>query len=207
MRTGIILLIGILCAGCSAKPAPPPAPAGDAKAQPVPAPDTTQAQAAPTEKPSPAGGPASAPATNQDCGPAVANEASAVRIAALDAFVTQALKDAAALHRKIGPIVLGEESRIGPRQVSLHDTSPEVVEHFAGHTPPVGNYSTAFKVENGHTVRNPDAMMITTAEICWRDASHAEVRARQLSSGMNRSSIIMLEKQGETWTVTALATR
>jgi hypothetical protein len=143
------------------------------------------------------------------CGPAQPDQAVAVRIAALDALMEQALKDATALHQALTPIVLAEESRMGPAgNLFLHDTSPEIVEHFSGHTPPVDNYSSAFKVENGHTVRNdPHAMTFTTADICWLEPTRATVRARLLSPGVNRVYVASLEKKGETWTVTGFGSR
>jgi hypothetical protein len=195
-----VLILSLLISACGPTPAPkvesvaaapgretPPPPAA---AQPAPAPAPSLAQ-------------------QQTCGPAQADQAVAVRTATLDALMTQALKDATARHQTIGPIVLAEESRMGSSGgVFLHDTSPEIVEHFAGHTPPVDSYSSAFRMENGHTVQNsPDTMTFTTADICWLEPGRATVRARQLSPGVSRQYVASLEKKGETWTVTGIGSR
>jgi hypothetical protein len=197
-----LLVLSVLSLACAGDPGPAPAPRPVAEAAPPGAgPATTQ----PAPSPSAAAG--GAPAA-QGCGPAVADQATNVRAAALDALMTQALKDATAKHTTLGPIVLAEESRLGPGgQVFLHDTSPEVVDRFTGHTPPVGNYSTAFKVENGHSVRDPASMTFTTGDICWQQPTRATVRARQLSAGVNRPYTATVEKKGKDWSVTALEPR
>jgi hypothetical protein len=188
------LFLSVLSLACAGPPDPAPAP------KPV-------AEAAPPQAPQPSPPPAAAPAA-QGCGPAVADQATDVRAAAIDALMTQALKDATAKHQTLGPIVLAEESRLGPGgQVFLHDTTPEVVDRFTGHTPPVGNYSTAFKVENGHSVRDPASMTFTTGDICWQEPTRATLRARQLSAGVNRPYTATVEKKGKGWSVTALEPR
>jgi hypothetical protein len=191
MRVVHLLSLSLLSLACGPPPDLAPVPKPAAEAAPPPAP-----------QPSP---PAVA---QQGCGPAVADQETEVRAATLDALMTQALRDATAKHQTIGPIVLAEESRMGPGgQVFLHDTTPEVVDRFSGHTPPVANYSSAFKVENGHSVRNPDSMTFTTGAICWQEPTRATVRARQVSAGVNRSYTATVEKQGKGWSVTALEPR
>ena len=182
IRRGVLILC-LLSSACAAKPQSAPKP---------------EAVVAP-----PAAGPAA-----QECGPARMDQANAVRAAALDALMTQALKDANARQQTLGPIVLAEESRMGPGgQVVLHNTTPEIVEHFAGHTPPVDNYSSLFKVMNGHPVRDPRSVTFTTADICWREPTRVTVRARQLSAGVNRQYVATLEKKEAGWSVTALEPR
>jgi hypothetical protein len=204
---GILFLSGLapvlLGPGCAPKPASKPEVVEARPTRETPPPPASSQPAPPSAQVAPP------PAPSAACGPSQPDQAGAVRIAALDALLTQALKDATARHQTLGPIVLAEESRMGPGgQVFLHDTSPEIVEHFSGHTPPVDNYSTAFKMENGHTVRNdPNAMTFTTADICWLEPTRATVRARQLSPGVNRLYVAALEKKGATWTVTGIGSR
>ena len=192
MKAWPALFLCALALSCSPEPAPPkPTP-------PEPAPP------APAQFPPGAAPVASAPT---DCGPAVPEQADNVRTAVLESLISQAASDALQHQVALGPIVLAQEERQPGGGVLVHDVAPDFLERFAGRTPPVGNYSTAFMVEKGRTVRTEAPVAFATGEICWSSPTRALVNARKLSSNANRAFRATVEQRDGAWQVASLADR
>jgi len=151
---------------------------------------------------------AAAPAPTDGCGPAVEDQIDNVRVAVLEEMMARAARDAAAGPATLGQIVIAEEQRLQPGgQVFVHDASPAVAAHFAGRTPPVENYSSAFQMDQGHTVRKENQTAFSTGDICWSSPTRAMVAARTLTGAGNRRSTAKVERSGDTWRVTSLEPR
>src|SRR5262245_25011153 len=134
----------------------------------------------PAPQPStPAAAPAASGTAPADCGPAVTDQADNVRAAVLEFLITRAAADALQHQVALGPIVLAEEERKPGAGIFVHDVSPEMLQRFAGRTPPVANYSSIFTVENGRTVRAEAPLAFSTGAICWTSPSRALVDARK----------------------------
>jgi hypothetical protein len=155
----------------------------------------------------PATGPAASGTTPSDCGPPVADQVDNVRAAVLEFLITRAASDALQHQVALGPIVLAEEERKPGAGIFVHDVSPEMLQRFAGRTPPVANYSSMFTVENGRTVRAEAPVAFSTGAICWTSPSRALVDARKLSNNAHQPYRATVEQSDGAWKVTALADR
>ena len=171
-----------------APPSPPPAPPASGPTRPA--------------APHPASGPGPA-----DCGPAVEGQIDAVRAVVVDDLIRQAVREASEGRTPLGPIVLAEEQRLPNGQSFVKDVAPDFLERFAGRTPPVANYSSAFLVEKGRTVRIQEPIAFATGRICWTSPTLVLVDARKLSGTGNRAFRATVEQRDGSWTVTSLGER
>jgi len=130
-----------------------------------------------------------------------------VRAAVLDYLIDQTVREASEGKTPLGPLVLAEEQRLPSGQSFVHDVAPDILERFAGRTPPVANYSSAFLVEKGRTVRVQEPIAFATGRICWNSPTFALVDARRLSGTGNRAFRATVEQRDGTWTVTSLGER
>lgn len=185
-RQGLSLVLLVLALACS--PPPDSQPSGSRAATPPAAPP-------------PSG---TAPA---DCGPPVADEADNVRVAVLEDLISRATSDAQQRQVSLGLIVLAEEERRPGGAIFVHDVAPEFLERFAGRSPLVANYSSAFTVQDGRTVRTEAPVAFVTGAICWTSPSRALVDARRLASAANHPYRATVEQRDGAWQVTSLADR
>ena len=130
-----------------------------------------------------------------------------MRMAVLEALIARATSDAHQHQLTLGPIVLAQEERRPGSGIFVHDVDPEFLERFAGRTPPVANYSSAFTVQDGRTVRTEAPVAFVTGAICWTSPSRALVDARRLSSAANQPFRATVEQRDNAWQVTSLADR
>jgi hypothetical protein len=138
----------------------------------------------------------------------VEDQVDSVRVAVLEEMMARAARDAAGGPATIGQIVIAEEQRLQPGgQVFVHDASPAVAAHFAGRTPSVENYSTAFQMDQGRTVRKENQTAFSTGDICWSSPTRAMVAARTLTGDGSRRSTATVERSGDVWRVTSLEPR
>ena len=153
------------------------------------------------------GGGAPAPG-RPDCGPPVPEQADNVRVAVLEYLIARAESDAQQQQVTLGPIVLAQEDRLQPgNRIMIRDAGPELMERFAGRTPPVASYSSAFIVQDNRTVRTEAPVAFSTGEICWSDPSRAVVDARRLTANASSVFRATVEQQDGRWEVTSLADR
>lgn len=130
-----------------------------------------------------------------------------MRAAVLDYLIDQAVREASEGKTPLGPLVLAEEQRLPSGQSFVHDVAPDILERFAGRTPPVANYSSAFLVEKGRTVRVQEPIAFATGRICWNSPTLALVDARRLSASVQHAFRATVERRDGTWQVTSLGDR
>ena len=131
-----------------------------------------------------------------------------VRIAVLEEMMARAVREAAAGGASVGRVVIAEEQRMKPSgQIFVHDASAAVAAHFSGRTPPVENYSTAFLMQQGKTVRKENQTAFSTGEICWSSPARAIVPVRILTGSANRPGAATVERSGGGWSVTSVEMR
>ena len=184
------LVLCTLLPACSSEPSP---------GKPAPTPPGSPAA---SDRSGAAPSPAAA-----DCGPPVADQVDNVRAAVLEDLISRAASDALQHQGTLGPVVIAEEERQPSGGIFVRDVSPGVLERFAGRTPPVANYSSAFTVEDGRTVRAEAPVAFVTGAICWTSPARALVNARRLSSNTNQPFRATVEQRDGAWQVTSLADR